>query len=88
MLYERKDSIVPVILKAGDKYQSVFGAFLHSSIIGKEYGSVVGAFCRLTSLRLRPRRETSTCTCCSRQPSCGRARCERAPRSSLPWTPP
>ena len=41
ILYERKDAITPVVLKSGDKYQSLFGAFLHDSIIGKEYGSVV-----------------------------------------------
>lgn len=41
ILYERKDSITPVILKHGAKYQSLYGAFLHDDIIGKEYGSVV-----------------------------------------------
>lgn len=41
ILYERKDAITPVVLKHGDKYQSLFGSFLHDNIIGKEYGSIV-----------------------------------------------
>ena len=53
ILYERKDAITPVILKAGDKYQSLFGAFLHDDIIGKEYGSIVEFSFILVKCRLR-----------------------------------
>lgn len=63
IIYERKDSIVPVILKSGDKYQSIFGAFLHDNMIGKEYGSVVRPPSRSFTTRSHPRREISTCTC-------------------------
>ena len=40
-LYERRDSIIPVFLKHGEKYQCILGAFLHDDMIGKEYGSTV-----------------------------------------------
>lgn len=40
-LFERKDSIIPVFLKHGEKYQCILGAFLHDDMIGKEYGSIV-----------------------------------------------
>lgn len=60
IIYERKDSIVPVILKSGEKYQSIFGAFLHDSMIGKEYGSVVRFPSISLTSRLLPNREIST----------------------------
>ena len=49
ILYERKDSLTPVTLTPGEKYQCILGAFLHDDIIGKEYGSIVSGtlFCQL-----------------------------------------
>ena len=41
ILYERKDSLIPITVTKGEKYSCILGAFHHDDMIGKEYGSIV-----------------------------------------------
>ena len=41
ILYERKDSLIPITVTKGEKYSCILGAFCHDDMIGKEYGSIV-----------------------------------------------
>ena len=44
ILYERKDSLIPITVTKGEKYSCILGAFCHDDMIGKEYGSIVILF--------------------------------------------
>ena len=41
LLQERRDVLVPVVLKAGTQFQNRHGLFSHDAMIGKEFGSKV-----------------------------------------------
>ena len=73
-LFERKDSIIPVFLKHGEKYQCILGAFLHDDMIGKEFGSIVVALSTFLICRLLLKLEINTCTCYDPLQKCGLCR--------------
>ena len=70
-LYERKDSIIPVFLKHGEKYQCILGAFLHDDMIGKEFGSIVKCGVISFFCRLLHKQGIGIFICCAQQPRCG-----------------
>lgn len=41
ILYERKDSLIPITVTKGEKYSCILGAFIHDQMIGKEFGCLV-----------------------------------------------
>lgn len=73
-LFERKDSIIPVFLKHGEKYQCILGAFLHDDMIGKEFGSIVVTLSTFLICRLLLKPEINICTCCDPLQKCGLCR--------------
>jgi len=41
LLQERRDVFVPVVLKAGDRFENRHGLFTHDDMIGAEFGAKV-----------------------------------------------
>ena len=85
ILYERKDSLIPITVKKGEKYSCILGAFQHDSMIGKEYGSLVGVGWRGLNIRSLRKREINICMLWNPLLNCGLQVCEREHRSSLQW---
>ena len=61
ILYERKDSLIPITVTKGEKYSCILGAFIHDQMIGKEYGCLVGHSLYSVPYRLHHKQVISIC---------------------------